>query len=188
MITTWVLISNVLLFKKEQWDLSNFLTSMYLNSRNGQTGTCSEIFSTLAFWSHRFRMQNLCFILEFHSWISWLLCILISAVVLWVFLDLSSSSAGHQRKLLALCDYMHIDALFTNKAPMNKILVPLLLVNMWALLHFWNVLWLPLQVLSSISSKFYCRIASSPRPSRACRAAQWSLLLVHDVAIRKSFN
>jgi hypothetical protein len=34
-----------------------------------------------------------------------------------------SSSAGHQQKLLALCDYMHIDALFTNKAQMNKALV-----------------------------------------------------------------
>ena len=45
------------------------------------------------------------------------------------FLDLSSSSAGHQRKILALCDYIHIDALFTNKAQMNKVLVQLLLVN-----------------------------------------------------------
>ena len=43
---------------------------------------------------------------------------------------LSSSSAGHQRKQLALCDYMHIDVLFTDKAQMNKVLVQLLLVNM----------------------------------------------------------
>ena len=106
-------------------------------------------------------MQNLCFILEFHSRIFWLSCIWISAVVLWVFLDLSSSSVGHQRKLLALCDYMHIDALFTNKAQMNKVLVQWLLVNMWALLHFWNVSRLPLQVLSRMSSKFYCRSGSS---------------------------
>ena len=39
-------------------------------------------------------------------------------------------SAGHQKKLLALCDYMHIDALFTNKAQINKVLVQWLLVNM----------------------------------------------------------
>ena len=94
------------------------------------------------FWIMRFikfRMQNLCFILEFHSRIFWLSCIWISAVVLWVFLYLSSSSAGHQRKLLAQCDYMHIDALFTNKAQMNKVLVQRLLVNMWALLLFWNL-------------------------------------------------
>ena len=32
-----------------------------------------------------------------------------------------------------------------------------LLVNMWALLHFSNVSRLPLQVLSRMSSKFYCR-------------------------------
>ena len=29
-------------------------------------------------------------------------------------------------------------ALFTNKAQMNKVLVQRLLVNMWALLYFWN--------------------------------------------------
>ena len=52
---------------------------------------------------------------------------------------------------------MHIDALFTNKAQMNKVLVQRLLINMWALLHFWNVSRLPLQVLSRMSSKFYCR-------------------------------
>ena len=48
-------------------------------------------------------------------------------------------------------------ALFTNKAQMNKVLVQLLLVNMLAFLHFWKVSRLPLQVLSCMSSKFYCR-------------------------------
>ena len=70
-------------------------------------------------------MQNLCFIVEFYSHFSKHSCIWMSTVMRLVFkfLDLNSSNAGHQQKLLALCNYMHSDLLFTNKAHMNKVLI-----------------------------------------------------------------
>ena len=93
-------------------------------------------------------MQNLCFILKFHSRISDFHVSGYQQLCSKFFLTSAVAVQGINENYW-LCV---TTALFTNKAQMNKVLVQLLLVNMLAFLHFWKVSRLPLQVLSCMSS------------------------------------
>ena len=156
MILTWVLISNVLLFRKGGLFLNREIYQIFWLAYIWIAETDSN--------AVRFSRPQHFGVIDFAC----IICVSFSNFIL-------EFSDFHVSGYLQLCSKVFstsavavqginenywlcvTTALFTNKAQMNRVLVQRSLVSMWALLHFWNVSLLPLQVLSRMSSEFYCR-------------------------------